>query len=70
MSPKKQDRFRDDHPDVHYKVDKRYRASDYFLEDQLRYSEAVDEFRTIKEALTHASQFSLSKWAFGFIKNS
>lgn len=59
---------KDDNPDVHYKVDKRYRESDYFLEDQLRYAEAVQEFRSIREALTNAAAFDLGKLAFRFIR--
>jgi hypothetical protein len=62
------DPHRDDHPDVHYKVDKRYRESDYFLEDQLRYAESVQEFRSIRDALVSASAFNLGKLAFRFIR--
>ena len=58
----------DDHPEVHYKVDKRYRESDYFLEDQLRYAESVQEFRSIRDALMSVSAFNLGKLVFRFIR--
>lgn len=59
---------KDDHPDVHMKVDKRYRESDYFLEDQLRYAEAVQEFRSIRESVLGTTAFNLGKLAFKFIR--
>lgn len=59
---------RDDNPDVHYKVDKRYRESEYFLEDQLRYAESVQEFRSIRDTILGASAFNLGKLAFRFIR--
>lgn len=38
--------------------DRRYRSSKYFLEDQLRYSEAVADFRSVKEFLSNTSAFT------------
>ncbi|HEY9746043.1 MAG TPA: hypothetical protein V6C99_07480 [Oculatellaceae cyanobacterium] len=38
--------------------DRRYRNSKYFLEDQLRYSEAVADFRSIKEFLSNSAAFT------------
>ena len=76
MSPKRKhnlsvDHAKDDNPDIHYKVDKRYRESDYFLEDQLLYAESVQEFRAIKEALTEGTGLiGLTKLAFSIIRNS
>ena len=70
MAPRRHKSHKDDNPDVHYKVDKRYRESDYFLEDQLLYSESVQEFRAIKEAITEGqSLFKIGKLAFNLIKN-
>lgn len=48
------------------KVDKRYRETNYFLMDQLRYSETVEEFRSVKNALTRASGFKVGQRAFQF----
>lgn len=59
---------KDDQPDVHYKVDKRYRESEYFLEDQLRYAESVQEFRSIRDTILGTSAFNLGKLAFRFIR--
>jgi hypothetical protein len=41
--------------------DKRYRSSKYFLQDQLRCSEAAADFRSIKELLSGAESFSLEQ---------
>ena len=60
--------FKDDQPNVHYKVDKRYRDSEYFLNDQLQYAESVQEFRSIRDAITKASAFNLGKFAFNFMR--
>ncbi|WP_373532334.1 hypothetical protein [Vampirovibrio sp.] len=45
--------------------DKRYRSSHYFLQDQLRCSEAAADFRSVKELITSAASFNL-KQAFQF----
>ncbi|MCA9799197.1 MAG: hypothetical protein KC474_06575 [Cyanobacteria bacterium HKST-UBA04] len=50
------------------KVDRRYRESEYFLADQLRYAEAVQEFRSVKNAMLNSSQFSLADVAFRFAR--
>ena len=56
--------------DIHYKVDKRYRESDYFLEDQLRYAESVQDFRAVRDAIMNwPPLFKLDKLAFKFIHN-
>ena len=60
--------FQDDQHQVHYKVDKRYRDSDYFLNDQLQYAESVQEFRSIRDAITKATAFNLGKFAFNFMR--
>lgn len=52
----------------YYKVDRRYRQSEYFLADQLRYAEAVQDFRSIKNALMNSTQFNLAKVAFHFAR--
>lgn len=52
----------------YYKVDHRYRESNYFLADQLRYAEAVQDFRSVKQALTRSTQFSLANVAFRFAR--
>lgn len=48
------------------KVDRRYRESNYFLMDQLRYADSVQEFRTIKKAILRSSEFDVGKRAFQF----
>jgi len=40
--------------------DKRYRTSKYFLEDQLRFSEAVADFRSVRDILSKATDFTAS----------
>ena len=40
--------------------DKRYRTSKYFLEDQLRFSDAVADFRSVRELLSKATDFAIS----------
>jgi hypothetical protein len=45
-----------DHPKV---VDWRYRSSGYFLEDQLRQSEAAQDFRSVKRLLSTLVRLSL-----------
>jgi hypothetical protein len=39
--------------------DHRYRTSKYFLEDQLRCSEAASDFRSVREFFNKASSFGL-----------
>lgn len=39
--------------------DRRYRTSKYFLEDQLRCSEAAEDFRSIKNLMSNSQSFSL-----------
>lgn len=39
--------------------DKRYRTSKYFLEDQLRCSEAAADFRSIRELVANTPSFSV-----------
>jgi hypothetical protein len=39
--------------------DHRYRTSTYFLEDQLRCSEAASDFRSVREFFSKASSFGL-----------
>ncbi len=41
------------------KTARRYRSSSYFLEDQLRTSEAVNDFRMTKTIVQNLPQFSL-----------
>lgn len=38
--------------------DTRYRSRDYFLEDQLKESQAVDDFRAVKSLLDSSLNFS------------
>ena len=38
--------------------DKRYRTSRYFLEDQLRCSAAVEDFRSVKSLIDNLSRFN------------
>ena len=45
--------------------DKRYRTSKYFLEDQLRCSEAAADFRSVKELVSNTPSFSFGS-AFKF----
>jgi hypothetical protein len=40
--------------------DHRYRTSKYFLEDQLRCSEAASDFRSVREFFSKASSFGLN----------
>lgn len=40
--------------------DQRYRNSKYFLEDQLRCSEAASDFRSIRELFSRAANFSFA----------
>ena len=51
-----------------YKVDRRYRESQYFLADQLRYAEAINDFRSVKQALLKSTNFNIAKVAFQFAK--
>lgn len=51
--------------DVSLPCDKRYRTSKYFLEDQLRCSEAAADFRSVKNLVSNAASFSLHQ-AFQF----
>ena len=44
---------------VHTVYERRYRTTKYFLEDQLRCSEAVQDFRTVKNLLDKTPQFNL-----------
>ncbi len=50
------------------KVDRRYRESKYFLMDQLRYAESVNDFRSVKQAIMRSTEFNLAKRAFQFAK--
>jgi hypothetical protein len=44
----------------HYRVvETRYRTSKYFLADQLRYSEAVNDFRSVRASISHLPQMNL-----------
>lgn len=52
----------------HRKVDRRYRESQYFLTDQLRYSESVQDFRSIKQAIQRSIGFDVGKRAFQFFR--
>ncbi len=45
--------------------DKRYRTSKYFLEDQLRCSEAAADFRSVKNLLEKTQSFNV-RGAFRF----
>jgi hypothetical protein len=54
MSQANQDTF----GNIGLPCDRRYRSSKYFLEDQLRYSEAVADFRSVKEFLSNTSAFT------------
>ncbi len=45
--------------------DRRYRTSRYFLQDQLRCSEAAADFRSVKELVSKATGFNLQQ-AFQF----
>lgn len=40
--------------------DRRYRNSKYFLQDQLRCSEAAADFRSVKELVASAAAFNLN----------
>jgi hypothetical protein len=55
-------------PEGHIKVDRRYRQSNYFLNDQLRYAESIQDFRSVKQAVIRSSHFNLSRAAFQFAK--
>ncbi|MEZ4574145.1 MAG: hypothetical protein R2857_04350 [Vampirovibrionales bacterium] len=44
------------------KVDRRYRESEYFLADQLRYAEAVQEFRSVKNAMLNSASSVWPTW--------
>jgi hypothetical protein len=50
---------------IHTVYERRYRTSKYFLEDQLRCSEAVQDFRTVKSVLSNTSLFTVRQ-AFRF----
>jgi hypothetical protein len=39
--------------------DRRYRTSRYFLEDQLRCSDAVSDFRSIKDMVSRTQAFNV-----------
>lgn len=45
--------------------DRRYRTSRYFLQDQLRCSEAAADFRSVKELVSRVAGFNLQQ-AFQF----
>ena len=45
--------------------DQRYRTSQYFLEDQLRCSDAAEDFRSVKNLVGKAQSFNLRN-AFRF----
>lgn len=45
--------------------DRRYRNSKYFLQDQLRCSEAAADFRSVKELVANATAFNFNQ-AFQF----
>ena len=45
--------------------DRRFRSTNYFLEDQLRCSEAVADFRSIKNLMASATDFTV-RTAFRF----
>jgi hypothetical protein len=47
--------------DTHVAIEKRYRSSRYFLEDQLRHSDAVEDFRTVKQLLASVQSFGLNQ---------
>lgn len=55
-------------PDNYIKVDRRYRESQYFLMDQLRYSEAVQDFRSVNQAIKTSANFNIGKQTFQFAK--
>jgi hypothetical protein len=50
---------------INLPCDKRYRTSKYFMQDQLRCSEAAADFRSVKELISSAASFNL-KQAFQF----
>jgi hypothetical protein len=54
----------------HMKVDRRYRESNYFLADQLRYSEDVQDFRSVKQSIARSPFFNLQHQVFQFAKIS
>lgn len=45
--------------------DRRYRTSKYFLQDQLRCSEAAADFRSVRDLVSNTASFSF-KQAFQF----
>jgi hypothetical protein len=49
----------------HPLYERRYRTSKYFLNDQLRYSEAIQDIQSVKTTLCKLPQFSLRQ-AFHF----
>jgi hypothetical protein len=53
-------------PDHYLKTDRRYRESQYFLMDQLRYAEAVQEFRSVKQAILRSVEFNVGRRVFQF----
>ncbi|MBX2860928.1 MAG: hypothetical protein KTR14_06820 [Vampirovibrio sp.] len=57
--------YPEDDPDFCRMYDRRYRSSKFFLEDQLRCSEAVNDFKTVKNFMQRTPQFGI-KPAFQF----
>jgi hypothetical protein len=51
--------------EINLPCDKRYRTSKYFLQDQLRCSEAAADFRSVKDLISNATSFNI-KQAFQF----
>lgn len=45
--------------------DRRYRTNQYFLEDQLRCSEAISDFRSVREFISKTQAFNFKR-AFQF----
>lgn len=55
-----------DLPSAYAKVDRRYRESQYFLADQLRYAESVQDFQSVRQAIRRSGEFSVGQRAFQF----
>lgn len=55
-------------PGSHRKVDKGYQQCKHYLMDQLRYSDSVQDFRSVKQAILRSTQFSIGHRAFQFAK--
>ncbi len=61
-------RLRKKLPDGYSKIDRRYQNSKNFLIDQLRSSESVNDFRSVKQALFRSTEFSVAQRTFQFAR--